>query len=179
MIETQAGMTGRANVALKIIMRRSRGLFNILHVVSKEPTKQHLWDWSDPKNLSSSLNEPLRCVRRHLSCRQEAHRRRLTDVKHPKRSSYRIISERGYVRGREPIFFLWIGSGTGSKPQFLLCQPTESRDSALELKPGQPEECPRWGLQLGSRLSSMKLCDWLEMQGKEEVLDEPLTNHCY
>lgn len=66
MIETQAGMTGRANVALKIIMR-SRGLFNILHVVSKEPKKQHLWDWSDPKNLSSSLNEPLRCVQRHLS----------------------------------------------------------------------------------------------------------------
>lgn len=166
---------------MKIKTRRSRGLFNILHVVSKEPKKQHLWDWSDPQKLSSSLNEPLHAaLRRHLSCRREARRSRLTGVKHPKRSSYRIITERGHVRGREPIFFfLWIGSGTESKPQFPLCQPTESRDSALELKPGQPEECPRWGLQLGSRLSSTKLCDWLEMQGKEEVLDEPLTNHCY
>lgn len=91
---------------MKIKMRRSRWLFNILHVVSKEPKKQHLWDWSDPQKLSSSVNEPLHAaLRRHLSCRREARRSRLTGVKHPKRSSYRIISERGHVRGREPIFF--------------------------------------------------------------------------
>lgn len=41
-------------------------------------------------------------MRRHLSCCSEA---RLTDVKHPILSSYQIRSERGHVRGGEPMCF--------------------------------------------------------------------------
>lgn len=69
-------------------------------------------------------------------------------------------------------------------PNFSLCQPIASRESALDIWPGHAG-CPCCLSQLGSRLSSTKLRDWLrgEKEDRErrngEVLDELLSNHSH
>lgn len=72
-----------------------------------------------------------------------------------------LQSQRKSRRRRVPMFSLGQLGLYFSEPQFPLCQASESRDSALALKPRHPEDGPSWGIQLDSRLSSTKLCDWL------------------
>lgn len=70
------------------------------------------------------------------------------------------LNEQDMDGGRVPMFSLGHLGLYFSEPQFPLCQASESRDSALALKPRHPEDGPRF-VQLDSRLSSTKLCDWL------------------
>lgn len=96
---------------------------------------------------------------------------RLRDWDHPRNAFPACTSESDVEKAESPTksekeqetegTYVLFGSPGAQEPQFPLCQASESRDSALALKPRHPEDGPSWGVQLDSRLSSTKLCDWL------------------